>query len=113
MWAAIKAFFASLFGKDLVKPAKAAGLLIALNNKEKVAAVIPMAQGILDAAKAGKVDNAKLGEGLSLVALAVKDPKVTLALSMLDFPDVPMGTINPDVIAILQAFIDGCKAGVA
>jgi len=95
-----------------IAAAGVAGTLIAANNKQKAAEALVYAEVALKAAKAGKLDNEQLQSILTSIKGKVDHPEYIALISAIQFPPVQLGTVNENLIDILEAFITGVRAGV-
>lgn len=108
----IMKWFMSFFYTAAPQAARIAGVYVARNNKDKVAEILPLAETALDAAKSGRLDQKQMKSVIEQINKKVGDPEFQILLSAIEIPALEVGTVNSRAILILEAFIDGCKAGV-
>lgn len=92
--------------------ARVAGRYIAVNNRDKIAAMLPLAETALAAAKDGQLDQVQMRAVIQKINEKVGDPELLILLSLIEIPSIETGVVNGRVILILEAFIEGCKTGV-
>jgi hypothetical protein len=97
--------------KNVLFAAKTAGYFVAANNKDKVSAILPIADALLEAAKSGTLTGEQIDTGFDMIEKKIDDPKWRLLLSEVTFPSIYAGEVNQETIDIISAFIEGCKLG--
>lgn len=104
------------FNKEPVKKnmrlaAKTAGYFVAANNRDKVQAVLPIAEAMLEAAKDGTLTAEQIDTGFDLIEKKIDDPQWRFLLSEIQFPSIYVGEVSQEAVEILAAFVEGCKLG--
>ncbi|MEN6423320.1 MAG: hypothetical protein ABFD76_15380 [Smithella sp.] len=115
-------FFVCMSGCDVstgttsnyAKIGKLAGAYVVLYQAEKVSQVKTYAQGLLALAETGNIDSTTLIAAANLLANeCAKDEKIVayinMALILFDI-EINTGTVNSDVVSLLNGFISGLGA---
>jgi len=112
MFEKIKQWFLGLWKQPSVKSlARIAATLIVSNNKTKALEILVFLKAALVMAKGGKLTNELFLNTMNKIATTYQNKEILAAMSaFISIPDIKVGTVNQDVIDILETLISVIEA---